>query len=254
MKHSINIHFTDKCNYACKYCFVKKQGQELSLDLIKTIIDKISPEDYRINLAGGEPLCSSKIQEIIDYANQKGFEVSIITNGSLLTKEFIQANRDKLCMIGISVDSLKEEANLKIGRSSFGKVLSQNILIDLCREIKANDIKLKINICVSAYNVNEDFSEFIELVNPDRIKFLQVMTNHNKALSSFSVSSKEWESFVNKYKDVPNAVFEDNDYMKDSYLIVDSCGNLSMDNLHLKSNSLLEKSFEECMKEVRNHQ
>ena len=72
-KFTINLHFTDVCNYICHHCFVKKQGKELSLEAIKTIIDKItnySEEnhlDTRINLAGGEPLVSKNIQAIIDY-------------------------------------------------------------------------------------------------------------------------------------------------------------------------------------------
>ncbi len=70
----INLHFIDKCNYQCKHCFVKKEKNELSIDDIKLFVDKIS--DYfsknkikngRINLAGGEPLLSDNINEIIDY-------------------------------------------------------------------------------------------------------------------------------------------------------------------------------------------
>ncbi len=65
---TINLHFTDFCNFKCKHCFVERQGKELSLENIKIIIDKIVEFSNdkniktRINLAGGEPLVSKNLQ------------------------------------------------------------------------------------------------------------------------------------------------------------------------------------------------
>ena len=80
MEKTFNLHFVDLCNFSCKHCFVKKNGKELSLDNIKLIVDKLVKYQkdnnikVRVNLAGGEPLLSNKIQEIIDYNYNIGDE------------------------------------------------------------------------------------------------------------------------------------------------------------------------------------
>ena len=250
---TINLHFTDLCNYCCHHCFIKKSGNELSLKQIKLIIDKIY--DYalknkikvRINLAGGEPLISKNIQKIIDYIYSKDMDVSIITNGMLLTKEFIENNKNKLSMIGISVDSLKETTNRIIGRCFNEKTLTKEELINVCKHIKNNGINLKINICISKHNINEDFKEFLREVKSDRIKFLRVLIDHDKSLNNISISDDEWKRLQNTYCDINNSIFEDNEFMRNQYLIIDSLGNLSKNNEHLINNSLIDKSFEECL-------
>ncbi|MDE5715710.1 MAG: radical SAM protein, partial [Anaeroplasmataceae bacterium] len=176
-KMTINLHFTDLCNFKCQHCFVnKQQGNELSLKEIKIIIDKIyfySKENnvsIRINLAGGEPLASKNIQAIIDYIFSKEMEVSIITNGYYLSKDFIENNKNKLSMIGISIDSICDNTNRLIGRCSGNRVLTEENLLKKCFCIKCNGIKLKINTCISSLNKNENLCSFLEKVQPNRFK------------------------------------------------------------------------------------
>jgi len=57
-------------------------------------------------LVGGEPLLSKNIQMFIDYLFEINLEVSLITNGYYLDEKFISKNKNKLSMIGISIDSL----------------------------------------------------------------------------------------------------------------------------------------------------
>lgn len=253
----INLHFTDKCNFHCKHCFVNKQNRELSLEQIKIIVDKIydykiaTGEYIRINLAGGEPLLSKNIQEIIDYINFKNLDVSLITNGYYLSEDFILRNKHKLSMIGISVDSLNYDTNILIGRCNGNQVIDKEKLVSICNVINSAKIKLKINTCFS--KVNKDGKElyaFIKSVNPDRLKFFRVMCNHDNELKSIELSDEEWKNIKLKYKDF-KPVFEDNYYMQNSYIIVDSRGNLSKNNLHEINNSLLENTFKECLKKIK---
>lgn len=94
-----NLYFIDKCNYYCRHCFVKKENFELEMGQIIMIINNVKRyfiknkiKDGRINLAGGEPLMSKNIQEIIDIIFSNNINISLVTNGSLLTKEFIRNN------------------------------------------------------------------------------------------------------------------------------------------------------------------
>lgn len=246
-----NLHFTDYCNFCCKHCFVKKNGKELSFDAIKIIGDKL--RDYqrnhnvsvRVNLAGGEPLLSQNIQRIIYYFYSLGLEVSIITNGYLLTEGFILQNKNKLSTIGISVDSLNRDTNIKIGRYCKGNTISKEHLIDICRIIKSYGIALKINTCITSINVNEDINELLDTIKPDRVKVLRAFCD--KSTLTYCITDEEWENAKKRY---PNAFHEDNDYMSKHYWIIDSSGNLTKDNLHITNNSLINNDIDTCLENL----
>ncbi len=251
MTYTFNLHFTDYCNFHCKHCFVKKTGKELSLDKIKIIADKLAEFQLinhikiRVNLAGGEPLLSKNIQAIIDYLNKVGLEVSIITNGYYLTYDFINNNQNKLSMIGISVDSLNHETNELLGWIDSGRTLDKETLLYYCKVIQNCGINLKINTCVTSLNKNESINELIEEIEPDRFKVLRALCDSDT--EQFNITDEEWKQTKLKYK---NAFFEDNEYMKKSYMIIDSEGNLSRNNLHFTDNSLVDKSLIECLETI----
>lgn len=248
-----NLHFTDFCNFHCWHCFVSKVGRELSLENIKIIGNKLARygnennKKIAINLAGGEPFYSTKLQAIIDHYHKLGIKLSIITNGFLIDENFIKNNASKLDMIGISVDSLNYETNLKIGRcNQLGAGLNTDRLINTCNLIKKYNIKLKINICISSINLFEDLSTFIELVKPDRLKILRVLSEDN---FTYNISDAKWQSVYDKYAKF-NPIFEDNPYMKTHYLIIDSLGNLTRDNLHNIDNSIIDNRVESCIEKL----
>ncbi|MDE6967145.1 MAG: viperin family antiviral radical SAM protein, partial [Clostridia bacterium] len=223
------------CNYSCVYCFAKSniKEKELSFDKCKNVVDKIQKyfeenniKDGRINLVGGEPLVSPFINELIDYCFNKKIKVSIVTNGSLLTKEFIESNKKKLCMIGISIDSLNEETNKKIGRCCKNKILNKEQLIEICKIIKDCGIKLKINTVVSKFNVHEDFVDFYNVIIPDKVKIFQmsILKGVNDKAKHFQLTNEEYKNFCHKHKG-ENVFIETEDDMQNSYLMIDRFGN-----------------------------
>lgn len=248
MNKIFNLHFTDFCNYKCKFCYAKKEQKILSLEQIKIIVDNISDylkinniKDGRINIAGGEPTTCSYLQEIIDYINSKSITASLITNGSLLSEEFIRINKRKLSMIGISIDSVNEETNLKLGRCQGKKVFDYVKLCSICRYIKQNGIVLKINIVVSKINLDEDIKQLLDDVKPDRFKILQMLPTTPFA-SKNCVTDEEFEAYLKKYKDY-NFVHEKQENIQKAYMIIDSLGYLSTENQHrdLRFNIMKER-------------
>jgi len=205
------------------------KGRELSLEECIRVIDAINEmkQFTRINLAGGEPMMAHHLQDVIDYVISKGFKCSLITNGSYLTADFVKNNKDKLCMIGISVDSMDDELNKLIGRKT---IVELEKLSDC---IKKEQIILKINICMSKYNLNYDFTPFLKRIKPDRLKLLQIMPTPYLARSSeLIISSEQFNVACEKLRQFnPNC--EDNEFMSGAYWIVDSEGYYGKDNLHL---------------------
>jgi radical S-adenosyl methionine domain-containing protein 2 len=220
---------------------------------VKRYLVKNKIESGRINLAGGEPLMVEGIQKIIDNISSKNIEVSLITNGSLLTKKFIGNNVGKVSMIGISIDSLNDKCNRLIGRcDKNGVIIPYNKLLTLCKNIKKMEIKLKINICVSKNNIKEDFTDFLNEVQPDRLKLLQMTIdkNVNDACSLQRITKQEFNQFSEKY-DKFNPIKEISRKIKNAYLIIDSRGNIGTSNAHNKLQyNLLKDELNEVIDKI----
>lgn len=245
----INLHFTDFCNFQCKHCFVNKENYELSFDELKQVVDKIykyfndNQINGRINLAGGEPLMSRNISKLINYISSKGIEVSIITNGYYLTEQFLEKHKRQISIIGISVDSLEHQTNLEIGRCCKSNTLSKKQLLHICYKIKDLGIKLKINTCLSKLNVNENFNDFINEVKPYRYKILQMHCDNENKINM--VTATEAKIFLSKIN--YDYIYESAEEMKSSYIIIDSKGNISTDNLHSSKISIFDYELNDAI-------
>ena len=254
----VNLHFTDKCNYKCVYCFSKRyNNDELSVQEWFKIIDNVntyfkvnSIYDKRINLVGGEPLLFDIVYKLVDYIYGLEIKVSIITNGSLLTKKVIDRLSPKVNMIGVSVDSLNTNTNFEIGRNNSGQLMDYNILLDNLSYIKSKKIKLKINTVVSKANYKEDFSNFLETVAPDRYKIIQVYINEgvNSNSKNLVPTELEFRKFSERHK-LFKPVVEDNSKMENAYIMVDSQGNLisNIDFKYTTIGNLLNESLEDLL-------
>ena len=82
------------CNIECSFCpYPLKDDKEskLNTDEIKNVIDQINPNDPKFDYITfsqfNEPLLDSRIFELIEYAQNKGLNVLLITNGLLLNKK-----------------------------------------------------------------------------------------------------------------------------------------------------------------------
>ena len=253
----INFHITDKCNFSCKYCFGKFNASELSLNKAKKVIDSVERyfikndiKDGRINFAGGEPLLYPYLDGLIDYCSQKKINVSIVTNGFLLTSSRIYKWKNKVCQIGISIDSKNEATNFNIGRSNNKKTVSENHLIDISSAIKECGISLKINTVVSSLNLNEDLTELYLKIMPEKVKLfkMHIVNGINDACKNLSISNNDFYNHCDKYKNLPfNVVIENQGDMENSYLMIDPSGTLIINNngKYEKFRSLIEAELYE---------
>ena len=264
--NQLNLHFLNQCNYSCIYCFADKSTESYpKLSQLIQWVDKISNyfklnkvSNPRINLVGGEPLIYKNIIPLIKYIYSKGIKVSIVTNGSLLTEKFLKKVGNYISMIGVSVDTLDKDTALKIGRvDSNGKVLKIDHLMSICKLIKSMGIQLKINTVVSKFNYNEDFIPFLNEVDADKVKFLELylIDNMNDYSLRDKLSRAEYLKFCSKHSSCENVFQESNDEFDGGYimlnykgdLIVNSenkhinCGNIEINDFSLLANKALGK-------------
>lgn len=81
---SIHISLTNRCNNHCVYCNIHKRPQEdiWTTELLKSTMSEMKNcGTQRVHFTGGEPMLRSDLGELIEYAKNLGFFVSMITNG-----------------------------------------------------------------------------------------------------------------------------------------------------------------------------
>ncbi len=241
MMNVINFHITNSCNYHCTYCFGKFPDKKestfkeacLVVDNIARYFSKSGVTDGRINLAGGEPLLCPYLDDLIDYINAYGIKVSVITNGSLLTEERIALWKDKVCCIGLSIDSALPEMNTAIGRCCNNKTLTIKQAVRITQAIHRNGIMLKINTVVSKLNVNEDMTVIYKRLKPDRLKLLQVeiVEGINDCAAKLAISKKSFDEFCKRHENCCcNLVPEYSDDMENSYLMINPQGEFQLND------------------------
>jgi radical SAM protein with 4Fe4S-binding SPASM domain len=89
----VQLEVTGRCNLDCEFCYYKGirshiRGEELTLQQIKTIIDKTADaEVFRVQITGGEPFLRPDLYEIIEYIHERGLFSQVVTNGVLIGEE-----------------------------------------------------------------------------------------------------------------------------------------------------------------------
>lgn len=91
--YKVNLHITNTCNCSCRHCFSHfSESKPLSVDDWKRVVDNCISETKvtEFNIAGGEPLLYPALIDLVQYIRDKGIDVSIITNGILMTTEWVK--------------------------------------------------------------------------------------------------------------------------------------------------------------------
>eukprot|EP00798_Chlamydomonas_sp_ICE-L_P020534 gene20534-27324_t len=172
---SVNYFISRTCNYACKFCFhTAKTSDMLQLEeAMRGLTLLYEAGTRKVNFAGGEPfLHPNFLGRLCKHSHELGMNVSIITNGSLTTKEWMDEFGPYVDIMGVSVDSFNEETNRRIGRGNGTHVTNVWLLKYLCDE---RGIKFKLNTVVNIHNWEEDMNEHIQALGPSRWKVFQVL-------------------------------------------------------------------------------
>lgn len=253
MFETASFHIIKPCNMKCKFCYATFEDinivKQLSLKDACIIINKLQKSGLqKITFAGGEPLLYKYIKEVIIYAKEIGLTTSIITNGSMLNKDFLKEMQLHLDWIGISIDSINNETNKNIGRTS-KTVYNYYELIDL---IKKYNYKLKINTVVNRFNENESMQSFIEYANPSRWKIFDTLKVEGQNDIQFEeIKSNNFQNFISNHNH-HSMVVENNTDMTGSYLLIDPQGRLfeNSKGKHTYSNSIINNDFKECLTQI----
>ena len=267
---SVNFHLWEPCNMRCGFCFATFQDVKREMNLPKghlpqedciSVIDQIAEFGFeKINFAGGEPTLCPWLPDLIARAKEHGMTTSIVTNGSRITDQWLDALNGNLDWVGLSIDTIDQEKLIDLGRAEGGKIpITETEYLDIIRAIKQHGIRLKINTVVTSITSQEDFTAFIRLAKPERWKLLQALAvkgQNDASIADFIVTTEEFEAYVQRNRIVEDdgisVIPESNTAMTESYVMIDPAGRFfdNAQGAYRYSTPILESGVETALKQV----
>jgi radical SAM protein with 4Fe4S-binding SPASM domain len=157
------LHLTMRCDFNCVYCYNRELAsshkEELDTYSWFKIIEHLKTAGVKtLNITGGEPLVREDTDVLIKKARDYGFNISLLTNGSLLLDKYdkIVPYVDK---VFLSLDSNDMFINSKNrSRVGFSKILK--LIEEIAREFPQ---KLTVRSVVTKNNMKnvEEFHNFL---------------------------------------------------------------------------------------------
>ncbi len=166
-------NFTQACNLNCIHCYQDARRvlpDELTLKEKLRMLDTFK-ENYVSLLAfsGGEPMLAGDFWEVVERAGAMKFNISIATNGSLLTKEAAKRMRDiNVRYVEVSLDSVHPEKHDRF-RGASG--LWERAVAGIKAALSQRNRGLKVGIASTITRLNfeelEDLIRFAEDLGVD---------------------------------------------------------------------------------------
>lgn len=161
---SLTFELTYSCNFRCVHCFQRDEDKCLmySNECINKSIQIAQELDVqRFSLFGGEPLLHPNFINIYNKIYDYGFQISIITNGSLITSEIACLfKRKPPCILWVSLYGINEtDYKLMTGKAS-----NFNSTFKGLGYLKENEVCFRVKGI--ATNINNQLSNFEEFIRP----------------------------------------------------------------------------------------
>jgi radical SAM protein with 4Fe4S-binding SPASM domain len=107
-------NFTKQCNLRCKHCYEnagpKPAPDELTTEEAKHAVDEFANAGVvALSFSGGEPLVRKDFFQVVTYAAEKEFYVSVASNGTLITEKVAQKMKEAgVQYVEISLDGFEK--------------------------------------------------------------------------------------------------------------------------------------------------
>ncbi len=178
----IRISITDRCNLRCVYCMPETGADWVDRSYILTLEEIVRLAQIfskvgikKIKITGGEPLVRRDLVPMI--AKLKSIdgieEVTLTTNGTLLSEQIEDLSKAGVDAINISLDTLDPDYYRSITR--IGELRDVTRCISYASEY--TDIKFKINCVPLETDKTQSWIKIAELArdNPIDVRFIELM-------------------------------------------------------------------------------
>lgn len=120
---------TKRCNEKCAKCGIWKtpetESEHIDISVFITCLKTLQENLYQVTLTGGEPLLFKQdVLTIAKESRKHNIQLITVTNGVLITEDFLKRYAELNHIIVISIDTLEKEKWKEFrGSNSFDKVL-----------------------------------------------------------------------------------------------------------------------------------
>lgn len=174
--HTLYLEATRTCNLSCDDCSSGSNGRyddskDMSFDeIVGRILDPAFELGTRfVDFSGGEFLMRKDCFELLEYANNKGFKISVVSNGTTLNDKSVKRLKSVLgdnLLISLGVNSFDID-NKKSRQTTSDHVLRKIKLLE--------EHYIDINICVAIGKYNADtFSDTIDNLRKLKLPFNRI--------------------------------------------------------------------------------
>ncbi len=170
-RHELIFKITSRCTDRCPKCGIWKTPEDeaarIGVDLFISCLHDLRRELYAVTITGGEPLLlKEEVLKIARGARESGVPLTVVTNGFLISGDFLEAYAEMGHTLVVSVDTLDPDKWKKFrGRDHFDTVIS-NLL--LAREL-LGPRRLTVQ-SVSATETKDDVPEIARFCATVQIK------------------------------------------------------------------------------------
>ena len=178
---------------------------ELSTKQILNFFDQMRElGTFFICLGGGEPLTRSDLLDILEYGNNQQLAISIVSNGLLLTKDYImQLNTRNLDTFWISLDGLeKNHENLR-GTGTFSKTLEA---LELLRDNFNGKKAIRVTLNRNNFNEYQELIKIAEKYKFDLIRITPLIPYGRAKSENLELTQNEYINFINEIKQIKSNV------------------------------------------------
>ncbi|MCX5714982.1 MAG: radical SAM protein [Candidatus Omnitrophica bacterium] len=156
---SVLFELTYRCNFRCTHCYLshlrraKRPLPELSTQEVYKVLTKLKRMGtLYVGFTGGEIFCRTDVFDILWKAKRLGFQIIILTNGSLIdhnvARELKKLSPNK---IDISVYAMSQEFFEKFT----GSTAPYKSVLDAVRMLQEEKLPVSLKSCVLEENKNE---------------------------------------------------------------------------------------------------
>jgi GTP 3',8-cyclase len=179
----VRISVTDRCNFRCQYCMPAEglpwleRSALLSYEEIERLVRLLASMGvHDVRLTGGEPLVRKELWRLVEAlaAIEDVHDLSLTTNGYLLTRQIDDLVRAGLRRVNVSLDSLSRDRFFQLTRrDSLAQVLEGLEAAQQHPELRP----IKVNVVALKDFTEEEVLRFAEFArrHPYEVRFIEFM-------------------------------------------------------------------------------
>ena len=172
---SLHVDITSECNERCIHCYipnaVKNKAKHISFQKFCQLIDEfVELGGNNIVLSGGEPLMHPAIIDILLYCKQKGLDIVLFSNLTLLDEGLIKVMKSaNVKLVQVSLYSVNPNVHDRITKKkgSLAKTLSAIEML----------LSVSINVQIACPVMQQNKDEVVSVMRYAKEKKVSLRTN-----------------------------------------------------------------------------